>query len=150
MTVRHSAGGIIVGVNGTVALVEQHGDSWSLPKGRIEEGETPREAAEREIFEEVGLRDLQYVGELGSYERYSIGPHGTGEDVAGGLRTRTFFLFTTEETELVPHDTEITRAVFVSIDEALKLLTHPKDREFLASVRHNIEAVRYTTGDESR
>jgi 8-oxo-dGTP diphosphatase len=29
---------------------------WSLPGGRLEPGETPEQAAEREIMEEVGLR----------------------------------------------------------------------------------------------
>jgi hypothetical protein len=33
----------------------------------------------------------------------------------------------------------VTEVRFVSIDEALAMLTHPKDAEFLASVRSKIE-----------
>ena len=42
------------------------GDAWSLPKGNLEPGETPEQAALREISEEVGLpRDrLRVRGEL--------------------------------------------------------------------------------------
>ncbi|MBX9805086.1 MAG: NUDIX hydrolase [Alphaproteobacteria bacterium] len=31
------------------------GDTWGVPAGKLEEGETPRKAAIREVFEEVGL-----------------------------------------------------------------------------------------------
>ncbi len=38
-----------------------------------------------------------------------------------------------------PQDKEVTEARFVTIDEALTMLTHPKDAEFLRSVRSKIE-----------
>ena len=48
-----------------------------------------------------------------------------------------------EDEELSPAfkdpDGEITAARFVTVDEALKLLSHPKDREFLQSIRSKIE-----------
>ena len=123
--------------DGKIALVWQNKNSWSFPKGGIEPGETTLQAAWREIEEETGLSaaDLQYIKELGTMVRRSIGKNGIGEDTTRPPSTRTFYLFTTEKTEMAPHDTEVSEARFVSIDEALKLLTHPKDAEFLESIR---------------
>jgi 8-oxo-dGTP pyrophosphatase MutT (NUDIX family) len=136
MKIRESAGGIIVGPEGKIALVFQHGNSWSFPKGGIENGESPLEAARREIFEECGLSELSLIRELGSYKRYSIAKDGITEDKDKGLRKRTLFLFHTEENELMPRDEEITEVGWFSVDEALKQLTHPRDREFLESIRY--------------
>src|SRR4051812_33866123 len=97
MKPRESAGGVVVNSKGQVALVEQHGNSWSFPKGGVEPGEDYRAAAMREIFEETGLRDITFVRELGSYERYSLGPDGKSEATELGLRKRVFFLFTTAD-----------------------------------------------------
>jgi putative (di)nucleoside polyphosphate hydrolase len=144
MQPRESAGGIIVNLEGKIALVEQHGNSWSFPKGGIEEGETLLAAAKREIFEETGVTELTYVCDLGSYERYSISLDGKGENPAYGMRKRTFFLFTTNETAFrqEPHDAEITQMRWVTVDEGLELLTHPKDKEFLESLREKIATAR--------
>ena len=123
-------------------VVHQHNNSWSFPKGGIEPGESALEAAQREIVEETGISELKLLAELGSYERYSIALDGVGEQKELGLRKRTFFLFTTNQTELHAEDPdgEITEARWVTIDEAQQLLTHPKDKEFLASVRDKIAA----------
>ncbi len=67
---RESAGGIIKGPDGRIVIVRQHGDSWSFPKGGVEDTETPLDAATREIKEETGITQLELVQELGSYERY--------------------------------------------------------------------------------
>lgn len=123
-----------------MALVHQWGNTWSFPKGGVERGESLLETAVREIREETGLHDLSYVGNLGSYTRYSIGKDGTTERKDLGERRRTFFLFTTTQQDLSPQDHEVTEARFVTLEEALALLSHPKDREFLESVRSKIEA----------
>lgn len=136
---RESAGGIVKGPDGRIVLVCQHGNSWSFPKGKVEPGESLRETALREIEEEAGITDLQYVQDLGSYERYSIGPDGVGENKDWGLQKKTFFLFTTTQHALHPQDGEISEARYVSIAEAKDLLTHPRDREFLEAIKATIE-----------
>jgi 8-oxo-dGTP pyrophosphatase MutT (NUDIX family) len=135
---RISAGGVILGTDGRIVVVHQAGNSWSLPKGGVEGKESLLEAARREIFEETGIDDLELVEELGTYDRYSIAKGGVGENRDLPLGRRTFFLFRTNQAEFTPTDGEITEARWVSIDEALALLTHPKDGEFLASVRDRI------------
>lgn len=142
MRTNEAAGGVVVGPGRKIVVIEQHNNSWSLPKGGVEAGEGLLEAAKREIAEETGISDLVLLGELGSYERNSIGLDGIGETTQWGARNRTFFLFTTTQTKLEPMETEdeITDARWVTLEKALELLTHPKDKEFLHSVRGTIEA----------
>jgi 8-oxo-dGTP pyrophosphatase MutT (NUDIX family) len=45
-------------------LIKDSYDKWGLPKGHIEDGETPAQAAIRETREEVGLDDLRLVGPI--------------------------------------------------------------------------------------
>jgi len=118
--------------DGDVLVVDQKGRSWSLPKGHVEEGETARQAAEREVYEESSLNKLHYVKELGEYERYKISLEG-GDDFSE-LKTITMFLFTTEEFEVKPLDLENQEAKWVSKDKVVELLTHKKNKEFFLSV----------------
>lgn len=139
MKPRPSSGGIVLGPDLRLIVVEQHGNSWSFPKGGLEEGESELEAAIREIREETGVSKLSCVRALGSYERYSIAKDGKSEMVELGLRRRTFFLFRTPQTALTPQDGEVTQAVWATVEEALVLLTHPADRAFLESVKDTLE-----------
>lgn len=41
---------------------------WRLLKGGVESGETETEALKREIFEELGLKNVRIVGKVHSYE----------------------------------------------------------------------------------
>lgn len=127
-----SAGGIVL--NGKfVLIVNQHGNSWSLPKGHIEENENGVEAAKREIFEESGISDLHYVKELGVYERYRIGKGGKGEDKSE-LKIIHLYLFKTSQQELKPKDPDISEAKWINKYEVVNYLKHPKDKEFYLSV----------------
>lgn len=46
---------IIRDASGRILLQQQHDDSWSLPAGAIEPGESPSTAIVREVLEETGL-----------------------------------------------------------------------------------------------
>jgi ADP-ribose pyrophosphatase YjhB (NUDIX family) len=131
-----SAGGVVVNPEGRVLLVSQHGTSWSLPKGHLEEGETPLDAARREIREETGVTRLELVRPLGSYTRHRLGADG-GED-RSELKTIHLFLFRTDETELSPIDSDNPEARWVAREGVAGLLTHAKDKEFFASILDTI------------
>lgn len=53
-----AAGGLVMDREGRVLMIYRKG-WWDLPKGHVEAGETPEEAALREVSEETGLRGLE-------------------------------------------------------------------------------------------
>jgi ADP-ribose pyrophosphatase YjhB (NUDIX family) len=134
-----SAGGVVLNPNGEVLVVSQHGTSWSLPKGHIESGEDPLSAAKREIYEESGIRELELVRDLGSYQRFKIGLDGA--DDQSELKAITMFLFRTKETLLTPVDQDNPEARWVEQAQVASLLTHEKDRAFFASVLPTLAAL---------
>lgn len=68
---RHSAkkgGGI------EILLIQDSKNRWTIPKGHIEEGETARKTAEREVREETGLQEMKVLDWLGKINfRYRRG-----------------------------------------------------------------------------
>jgi 8-oxo-dGTP pyrophosphatase MutT (NUDIX family) len=127
-----SAGGVVTNNEGKVLVVSQRGTSWSLPKGHIDPGENALVAAKREIYEESGIRDLELIRELGTYERHKIGVDG-GDDPSE-LKKITMFHFRTSETSLRPVDPENPEAKWVEKAKVAELLTHKKDKEFFRRI----------------
>lgn len=64
-----TAGGIIWRRNKfgkiEILLIQDAKDRWTIPKGHIEEGESSKETAQREITEETGLKKMTMQGWLG-------------------------------------------------------------------------------------
>jgi len=56
---RNKKGGI------EILLIQDAKDRWTIPKGHIEEGETAKQTAEREIGEETGLQKMSMGSWLG-------------------------------------------------------------------------------------
>lgn len=63
---------------------------WTLPGGGVKRGETIKEAAIREVYEETGYAVTSFAGEVGTY-RGKLGPNDNvtvlcTEDFTGGLK----------------------------------------------------------------
>jgi len=68
-----SAGGIVVkkqekGFN--VLLIKDSYGRWTWPKGHVDKGESSREAALREVTEEVGLTKIQILKKIGQNQYF--------------------------------------------------------------------------------
>jgi 8-oxo-dGTP diphosphatase len=113
-----AAGGVVLR-DGLVALVHRpRYDDWSLPKGKLDAGESFEDAALREVEEETGLR-CSLVRELPSIE-YQV--RGRPKLV------RYWEMEVVDETPFVPND-EVDQIRWVEPREALALLTYDRDRE---------------------
>lgn len=59
--------------NGEKLLIKRL-DKWDLPKGKMEQGESPQETAIREVEEECSLSSLKIIDQLQStYHMYMLG-----------------------------------------------------------------------------
>jgi 8-oxo-dGTP diphosphatase len=117
-----SAGGVLVR-DGRVLLVHRDRyDDWSLPKGKLEEGETWEEAALREVWEETGLRC-----ELGAYL-------GATHYTPGGVAKEVRWWLMAADGEAGPSN-EVDAVRWASLDEAAELLSYEGDRAIVSSLR---------------
>jgi 8-oxo-dGTP diphosphatase len=96
-------------------------DDWSLPKGKLDPGESYEQAALREVEEETGL-SCQLGPELGE-ARY--------EDARGRSKLVRYWLMTPLGGQFEPHH-EVDELVWLAPDEALERLTYDHDRELVA------------------
>ncbi len=65
-----TAGGVVYRRNSEtgkleILLVQDAKDRWTIPKGHVEEGETTKQTAAREIAEETGLKEVHVKSWLG-------------------------------------------------------------------------------------
>lgn len=96
----------------------------SLPKGHIEEGETPYQCALREIKEETNL-DVDLDTTFSYTITYSP-KEGVSKDV-------TFYLATVKNEELIPQLSEVSSLEWMEIKKAIKAVTFQTDKDTLLS-----------------
>jgi 8-oxo-dGTP pyrophosphatase MutT (NUDIX family) len=115
-----AAGGVVVSDGQILVVHRARYDDWSLPKGKLEAGESWEDAALREVCEETGLR-CTIVRFLAS-TRYAPG--------ANEKEVRWFHMEPAEDTG--SHDGEVDELRWLSPEAALELLSYETERELLA------------------
>jgi 8-oxo-dGTP pyrophosphatase MutT (NUDIX family) len=100
---------------------------WSLPKGHVEEGETPADTAVREVSEETGIRG-RVIAPLGVIDFWFV---------AGGKRihkTVHHYLLLAESGELSDADVEVTEVAWVPLGELEARLAYEDERRLIEDV----------------
>jgi ADP-ribose pyrophosphatase YjhB (NUDIX family) len=124
-----SSGGVVYRMREGVAqflLIKDPYDNWGLPKGHVEGGETPVEAAVREVAEETGLSDLSVIAQLPTIDWY-FKDHGKLVH-----KFCHFFLLECAGGDATPQLEEgISECSWKTIDEALVTVTYANAREVL-------------------
>jgi len=118
-----AAGGLVLR-DGRIAVVHRPKyDDWSLPKGKLDEGEDFEQAALREVEEETGLscRIDDHIGDA----RYT--------DHKDRAKLVRYYRMQAESGEFEPND-EVDELKWLDPAEAADTLTYEFDRELVAKL----------------
>lgn len=103
-------------------IKNKRSEQWGFPKGHIEKGETHRQTAMREVFEEVGL-EIEIIPDFKSKSEYTI---------QGRVEKRvTIFLATTQQTTTTIQQEEIGDYAWLDYKKAVNTLRFENDKQIL-------------------
>src|SRR5919202_5512715 len=115
----HAAGGLVVRDDGRIAVIHRpRYDDWSLPKGKLDPGESFEDAARREVEEETGVR-ARIVAEL-EPARY--------RDHKGRPKTVRWYRMEVVDAGAFEPDAEVDELRWLAPAEAQELVSYAHDR----------------------
>lgn len=126
----YSAGGVVVRGEECVVIVPTRRAAdgskvLALPKGHPEDGESPADAARREVREEAGV-ETHMVEKLGDVRYwYTRG----GRRIA---KVVSFFLLAYVSGEVADHDREVEDARWLALEQAARELTYEGERDMVS------------------
>jgi len=120
------AGGVVFDAGGRVLVLHHANGDWVFPKGHVEEGETPLQAALREVREEAGITAACHEPAAEWVTRY--------RNAQGVLRHVTWYVCRTGDSATNVTEELFQEARFMWPEAALRLLTFEADRQLLNDV----------------
>jgi 8-oxo-dGTP diphosphatase len=119
-----AAGAVVVRGSSPIEVLVIHRpayDDWTLPKGKVESGESDEACAVREVEEETGLRILRLGREL---------PAVRWRDRNDEPKVCRYWLADAFDGEAVAQN-EVDGLEWLALDDAIARLSYPRDAEVL-------------------
>lgn len=110
-------------------IKNKNGGHWAFPKGHIEENETERQTAIREVKEETGY-DICIEDKFRTSVNYKPKPDISKEVV--------YFLGSVCGGEMCPQEEEISCIEWVEIERAQRIVTFENDRKLIIKAKSHI------------
>lgn len=107
---------------------------WVFPKGHGENGESPEEAALRELEEETGITDIELVPDTEFLMHYTFKHEGQLID-----KTVTFFVGFVPTKEARADETEVRELVWLTAEETKERLTHENTKRLFRKVTDHLQ-----------
>lgn len=139
-----SAGGVVFRVvegRALFLLIRDSYRNWGFPKGHLESGEEPEQAAIREVAEETGLGSLALRGEIETIDWYFR--------FRGRLIHKVchFYLMQTDEAHTSPQRAEgITACRWTEFTEAQTLISYANARDVLDRAHEMVQTTSAPAG----
>lgn len=128
MPVEKSAGAVVFRKEGKIPLyllLRYEAGHWDFPKGNIEKGESIEETVRREIKEETGIEDVEFLEGFQTEIKYFY--RSKGENIFKIV----IFLLASTETDKVKISFEHLGYQWLPYEEALKEITFKNAKEIL-------------------
>lgn len=124
MIVRHCAGGVVFYANKVLILKNDRGE-WTLPKGRIDEGELAQDSATKRVKAETGVdcRILDVAGNT-MYEFFS---RSRQQQVSNAI---AWYVMETDSTDYILRE-DFSEGGFYKVKQAIEMLTHNKEKSLV-------------------
>lgn len=141
-----SAGGVAfrqIGGRYEVAIISMNPSGrWQLPKGLIDDRETPEQAAVREVREEAGI-ETELLEPLETIDYWFV---SDWDEIRRRIHKQVhFFLLRYTGGDVADHDDEVLESRWIGIDKAIETLEFKSEKEMVEKARQVLESGRFSS-----
>lgn len=113
----------------SLLLVQHHAGHWAFPKGHAEQEETPQQTAERELFEETGLKVELYLLDSPLTESYFFTFKGQK------IYKKVSYYVAQVKGQVKIQESEIQSSQWFPIEQAASQITFPEGQKICGQVQ---------------
>lgn len=114
-------------------VYSKRNNEWGFPKGHIEPDETEIETAKREIKEETGITDIEFINKFRCIDTYKI--KGTLSNTKNRIIDKNviYYLARTKEDFKGSVDDEIGQGKWLNYNQSIEFLKYDNQKQLLKS-----------------